>query len=56
MTKGKKFNYITPTLKFFIAGLFIPGFTAIAILGLQMGIEFLGIECSNTWAILWTQH
>jgi hypothetical protein len=53
MTKEKKYNFIRPTLKFCIAGIFIPGFTAIAILGLQMGIGLLGIECSNTWIILW---
>ncbi|MGK7389382.1 MAG: hypothetical protein ACNS60_03500 [Candidatus Cyclobacteriaceae bacterium M2_1C_046] len=50
---AKKFKFITPTLKFCIAGLFIPGFTAITILGLQMGIEFLGISCLNSWTILW---
>ena len=54
MTTEKKYSFISPTLKFCIVGLFIPGFTAIAILGLQMGIGRLGIECSNSWKILWT--
>ena len=54
MTTKKKFNFINQTLKFCIAGFFIPGFTAIAILGLQMGIGLLGIECSKSWIILWT--
>ncbi|MBK7651427.1 MAG: hypothetical protein IPJ20_12785 [Flammeovirgaceae bacterium] len=54
MTTKKKYNFITPTLKFCIAGFFIPGFTAIIIMGLQMGLGLLGIECSNTWKILWT--
>jgi hypothetical protein len=54
MATKKKYNFISPTLKFCIAGLFIPGFTAIAIFGLQMGIEGLGIECSASWTILWT--
>ncbi len=54
MTTEKKYNFIRPTLKFCIAGIFIPGFTAIAILGVQMGIGLLGIECSDTWIILWT--
>jgi hypothetical protein len=50
----KKTSYIKSTLKFCIAGLFIPGFTAIAILGLQMGLGLLGIECSTSWTVLWT--
>ena len=54
MTPKKKYNFITPTLKFCIAGFFIPGFTAIAIIGLQMGIGLLGIECSKSWKVLWT--
>ena len=54
MTAKKKFNFINQTLKFCIAGLFIPGFTAIAILGLQMGVGFLGIECSKSWIVVWT--
>ena len=54
MTTNKKTSYIKSTLKFCIAGLFIPGFTAIAILGLQMGLGLLGIECSTSWTILWT--
>ena len=49
----KNFNFINPTLKFCAAGLFIPGFTAIIILGMQMAISFLGIECSNSWKVLW---
>jgi hypothetical protein len=54
MRKKKKFRFLNHTLKFSIAGLFIPGFTAILIFGSQMGITFLGIECSDTWMILWT--
>jgi hypothetical protein len=54
MTTEKKYIFRNQTLKFCIAGLFMPGFTAIAILGLQMGIEFLGVECSYSWTILWT--
>jgi hypothetical protein len=55
MIKSKKeYNFISPTLKFCIAGLFIPGFTAVAILGIQMGISLLGIECSIAWIVLWT--
>jgi hypothetical protein len=36
------------TLKLAPIGFVIPGFTAILILGLQMAIEFLGIECFST--------
>lgn len=50
----KRSSFIHPTLKFCIAGLFIPGFTAIVIFGLQIGLEFLGIECTAAWGILWT--
>ena len=54
MNVKKKFNFINQTLKFCIAGFFIPGFTAIAILGLQMGVKLLGIECSKSWIVVWT--
>jgi hypothetical protein len=54
MSEKKTFNFIKPTLKFSLLGLFIPGFTAVLILGLQQGIELLGIECSQTWSILWS--
>lgn len=54
MTTKTKDNFIAPTLKFCIAGLVIPGFTAMGIIGLQMGLELLGIECADSWTILWT--
>ena len=53
MTRKKKYSFISPTLKFCIAGLFIPGFTAAAILGLQMAIGLFGAECETAWIILW---
>ncbi|MFK5983589.1 MAG: hypothetical protein QM499_11790 [Flavobacteriaceae bacterium] len=52
--KNKKFNFLKPTLIFLIVGLFIPGFTVIALLGFQMLLTSLGIECHNAWNILWT--
>ena len=49
-----KFNFIKPTLIFAIVGLFIPGFTAIGLLGLQMLLSNIGVECSSAWTIIWT--
>jgi hypothetical protein len=50
----KKFNFIRPTLIFTLVGLFIPGFTAIGILGFQMLLTLFGLECSTAWTVLWT--
>jgi len=49
-----KFNFIKTTLIFAIVGLFIPGFTAIGLLGLQMLLGKIGIECSTAWTVIWT--
>lgn len=49
-----KFNFTKPTLIFAIVGLFIPGFTAIGLLGLQMLLSKFGIECSTAWTTIWT--
>lgn len=49
-----KFDFIKPTLIFAIVGLFIPGFTAIGLLGLQMLLSRIGIECSTAWTVIWT--
>jgi hypothetical protein len=49
-----KFNFTKPTLVFAIVGLFIPGFTAIGLLGLQLLLSNIGIECSKAWTIIWT--
>ena len=54
MTTKKTQSYISSTLKFCIAGLFIPMLTVYVIVGLQMGIGLLGIECKTSWTILWT--
>src|SRR5687768_14837409 len=54
MEAGKGISFTKPTLKFCIAGMFIPGFTAIVIFGLQQAIQFLGVACSISWRILWT--
>ncbi|TRX39027.1 hypothetical protein [Flavobacterium restrictum] len=47
-------NFIKSTLKFSILGLFIPGFTAVALLGIQMLLSAFGIECTVSWKIIWT--
>jgi hypothetical protein len=49
-----KFNFIKPTLIFTIVGLLIPGFTAIGLLGFQMLLSKIGIECSTAWTVIWT--
>jgi len=49
-----RFNIIKSTLIFSIVGIFIPGFTAIGLLGFQMLLSGIGIECSNAWIIIWT--
>lgn len=54
MTKKNLMNYnlVKPTLVFAFIGLFIPGFTAIGILGVQMLLNSLGIECKTAWVIV----
>ncbi|PKB15229.1 hypothetical protein [Flavobacterium sp. 5] len=47
-------NFIKSTLKFSILGFFIPGFTAIFLLGIQMLLSACGIECTIAWKIIWT--
>lgn len=49
-----KFNFIKPTLIFAIVGLFIPGFTAIGLIGLQILLSNFSIECSTAWKSIWT--
>jgi hypothetical protein len=49
-----KFDFRKPTLIFSIVGIFIPGFTAIGLLVLQMLLSNFGIECSTAWTIIWT--
>jgi hypothetical protein len=54
MTEKSKFTYTNSTLKFSIAGFFIPGFTAIILLGFQVGLTYLGLECTMAWKVIWT--
>lgn len=48
------FNFIKPTLIFSIIGLFIPGFTAILLFGIQMSLYSFGIDCEICWKIIWS--
>jgi hypothetical protein len=48
-----KDHFLKPTNVFSIFGIFIPGFTACAILGLQILITKFGVECAASWNILW---
>lgn len=51
--KHRKPNLLKSTLIFSAVGLFIPGFTAIGLLGFQMLLSSFGLECHNAWKILW---
>lgn len=49
-----KVGFVKTTGWFSLAGLFIPGFTAIGIIGLQSLISLFGVECANSWSLLWS--
>lgn len=53
MAAKKKFNFIRPTLYFCIAGIFIPGFSALATFVPLTLFRAFGIECWNAWAGMW---
>lgn len=53
MTKKVNESYVNATLKFCVVGFFIPGATIYVIIGSQLGISKLGIDCSNSWVVLW---
>ncbi|MCP9745537.1 hypothetical protein [Lacihabitans sp. CS3-21] len=48
-----KLKFIEPTIIFSIAGFFIPGFTVIVIIGFQMLLVLLGLECTTAWRFTW---
>jgi len=50
----KKPDLLKSTLIFSVVGVFIPGFTAIGLLGFQMLLTLFGIECHNAWTVLWS--
>lgn len=53
-SQEREISYLHSTLKFCIAGFLIPGFTAVVIVGFQLGMGLLGIECTIAWKIIWT--
>ncbi|QQX75656.1 MULTISPECIES: hypothetical protein [Aequorivita] len=50
--KHRKPNLLKPTLIFSAVGFFIPGFTAIGLLGFQMLLSSFGLDCHNAWTVL----
>lgn len=40
-------------MTFCLIGLFIPGLTAILLFGLQMLLTEIGIDCANSWLLIW---
>ena len=49
-----KFNFLKSTLIFALVGLFIPGFTAIGLVGLQMLLSSFGFDCESAWTVIWS--
>ncbi|PVX45039.1 hypothetical protein C8C85_0802 [Flavobacterium sp. 103] len=49
-----QYRYLNATLIFCLIGFFIPGFTAILLLGIQMLLTEIGMECANSWKLIWT--
>ncbi|TDE44512.1 hypothetical protein E0I26_09115 [Flavobacterium rhamnosiphilum] len=48
------FDFLKPTIIFSVIGIFVPGFTAIGLIGTQMLLSSGGIECSISWKVIWT--
>lgn len=49
-----QYRYLKATLIFCLIGFFIPGFTAILLLGIQILLTKIGMECANSWKLIWT--
>ncbi|EOG6905690.1 hypothetical protein ACLH3R_002316 [Flavobacterium psychrophilum] len=49
-----QYRYLKATIIFCLIGFFIPGFTAILLLGIQMLLTEIGMECANSWKLIWT--
>ena len=50
--RTKPFSFVSKTGYFLIAGFFIPGFTAIGLLGFQMLLTKIGVECSLAYKMV----
>lgn len=48
-----QYRYLKATMIFCMIGFFIPGFTAILLLGIKIFLSEIGIECTNSWKIIW---
>jgi hypothetical protein len=48
-----QYRYLKATMIFCLIGFFIPGFTAILLFGIQMLLTEVGIECANSWELIW---
>ncbi|GLU55315.1 hypothetical protein [Dyadobacter frigoris] len=51
--KNEQFNFLRITKFFAIAGFFIPGFTVVALLGIQKLFELSGMDCENALKSVW---
>ena len=52
--KNINFDFLKPTIIFSVIGIFIPGFTAMGLVGTQMLLSSVGIECTVAWKLIWT--
>lgn len=48
------FDFVHPTLVFCAIGLFIPGFSAVLLVGMQTLLTQLGMKCNTSWLAIWT--
>ena len=53
MLAKNHFNFILNTIVVCAVGFVLPAFTAIGLLGLQMLLTMMGVECSGAWKIIW---
>lgn len=49
-----KFDFLAPTLKFIVAGIFMPGFTAIGVVAILLFFQSIGLTCLTASKIIWS--
>ena len=49
-----KYNFVKSTLIFCAIGFFIPAFTSMLLIGLQLLFTKIGIECSKAWKLIFS--